>query len=1177
MEKLLLDYRFGPNGVKNPDGSFPAAITAASPAPAPGNTTIGQLADALNFGTAGKGVADISALPINTDRWCVQLVFKATQSVSSRQNLVESDLLPFSIHLTKGSAGDRFALNTSLKPQQHDWAGPDTVFKRELYMNTWYTVSLVYDYDTAGLFINGSLVSVHAFPAGKIAKQRGKHLYFASWVDGKRDHFPGNLAAFQLYDGIPADLEDLLDERRNHPEWHITHKLEETKKQFNPGVRTQGLSERIATNAYTQYYSNCAIMFHHSVGAAFVIKGAIYTKFKSLANTDELGFLVSDEENTTKAGGKKSLFSKGGIYWSSATGAVPVMDRIYLEYENLGESGAFGFPTKMKKTITGGLEQEFQGCRMYYRHGAPQAHEVHGDILARFLALGGVTKWGYPVTNESDIKKGNSLIGKCSEFEGCTIYWSGGTGAFEVHGDIRTKYLEIGGPLSDLGFPTSNEVDIPNYAGAGRANTFQQGSILWYGNYDSIKIARPFRIWVGRIDSKESEGITMGQNDLYINSLKLTVGGSVKYSSRRPSSGDWGGKNIVNVNFTIPVTVVPNKLNLNAKFYVHIKEADPGPDDEMGKYEYVLSAANAWGLRHDEGIFNVSFSKIKSLTWSVKPQVDIASLSETQKWWGVRNTSTSSLSYSQYASAFKGVDSEREWWDITDWLEKAYYEAVVKGIADGGNCFGMSLEGIYARKGTSLFGLPLDRFTTWNTIKNEVNIKHSYQVGANPIWWFLGQFVSGNTHSPVAVFNETLNAFHRGSHPVICIAQNANFSGAPHCILPVRWDKSSKPWKITILDPNFPGQLKTLTVNPDSNTFRYVGSSTYSGGQWSGGRFHYMPFSILDGKQRVPVWDLILLLLAGTIIILADDGETVSITDADGKDLNAHGSRALNVLKSGGEPTEYFVGYNGFQSGLKPGNLLYRREIAKAGSQVNVASAPISAKTLKAAVMAKTTVRATKATKSTKLDAIAEGRYAQYLANRPEVQKSLSKAEHMALLKIANANANRNYIHQIKGKKKGKLSYVVKSGFSEIKLEGDLNANEAHKIEVSDLATNFCRLKMDTSRSKTIDLEIKNKIGVAGDHAIIRVRNLAISAQNHLELNVKQGLGGIELLNRGNKLDLNVEIITRFNNVSAQQVFRVPLDRGVRIKPASVRYERELTVNGIEALFGRPLNAFRVK
>ncbi|WP_262249200.1 LamG-like jellyroll fold domain-containing protein [Parapedobacter soli] len=1176
MEKLLLDYRFGTDTVGNPDGSFPVTLSGTSSAGAPGNTYIGKLPDALSFDAKGKAVCDVSDLAVNAARWCTHVVFRVTKPVTNRQNLAESTRLPFSMFLTKGKTNNSFNIVGTVKPNSHGWAGPDTAYKQELSTNVWYTASLVYDYDTAALFIDGTLVAVHAFPAGKITPPKKGNIYFGTWTDGARDQFLGELAAFQLFDGIPSALEDQLDERRNHPEWHITYKLESVKKQFNPGERTAGLSTRTAIQAYIQHYANCAIMFHHSLGVAFAMKGAIYAKFRTLSNPDELGYLVTDEVNATKSGGKKSLFSKGGIYWSSATGAAPVLDNIYREYENLGESRVLGFPTKSQRSIAGGLEQEFQGCRMYYRHGAPQAHEVHGSILTRLLAMGGVAKWGYPVTNECDIKNGTSVIGKFSEFETCTIYWSGATGAYEVHGDIRRKYHELGGPLSDLGFPTSNEADIPNYAGAGRANTFQKGSILWYGNYDSVKVARPFRVWIGRIDSKESEGFGMGQNDLYINRLKLTVGSTVKHSSRKPSSGAWGGKNIVDVNYTIPVTVVPNQLNLKATLHIHIKESDPiGGDDEMGKYEHQLTAANAWGLRNNDGIYKVSFSQIKSLTWSVKPEVNIASLSETAKWWGVANRSTPTLTYSQYASAFRGVDSETEWWDVSDWLEKAFYEIAVKGIANGGNCYGMSLEGIYARKGNSQFSMPLNRFTNWNTIRNEVNIKHAYQVGANAIWWVLGQFITGNTHSPVSVFNDTLSAFNRGSHPVICIAQNYDFTGGPHCILPVKWDKSTKPWRITILDPNFPGQEKVLTVNPDNNTFRYVGGRTYTGGQWSGGRFHYAPFSILDSKQRVPIWDLILLLLAGTIIILADDGETVSITDTNGKDLDAFGTRARNIIKGGGDPSEFFMGYTGLQSGIKPGSILVRRELPKTAGLKDIVATPLAGKTLKTLLTA--SVSRTAQPKAKAAVQLAEGRYAHYVVNNPEMLKKISKAEKTALLKLVNANANRNFIHKIKGSRQGKLDYIVKSGLSEIRLQSTLNANESHTVEVADLATNFCRVKLDAARAKNVDLEIKNKLGVGGDHATIRIKNIPIGPSNQLEFNIKQGIGGIELLNRGGRKDLNVEVVTRINNVATQQVFSVPVETGVRIKPASVLSDRELTVNGIDKLFGRVLSAFRVK
>src|SRR5690606_5447115 len=103
------------------------------------------------------------------------------------------------------------------------------------------------------------------------------------------------------------------------------------------------------------------------------------------------------------------------------------------------------------------------------------------------------------------------------------------------------------------------------------------------------------------------------------------------------------------------------------------------------------------------------------------------------------------------------------------------------------------------------------------------------------------------------------------------------------------------------------------------------------------------------------------------------------------------------------------------------------------------------------------------------------------------------------LLKLVDANANRNFIHKIKGSRQGKLDYIVKSGLSEIRLQSTLNANESHTVEVADLATNFCRVKLDAARAKNVDLEIKNKLGVGGDHATIRIKNIPIGPSNQLE------------------------------------------------------------------------------
>jgi len=106
------------------------------------------------------------------------------------------------------------------------------------------------------------------------------------------------------------------------------------------------------------------------------------------------------------------------------------------------------------------------------------AHEIHGAIRQRWESLGwenGVC--GYPTTDESVTPDG---VGRYNHFTGkdalgASIYWSGSTGAWEVHGLIRQKYAELGWERSSLGYPTSNEYAVPE----GRRNNFQRGTITY--------------------------------------------------------------------------------------------------------------------------------------------------------------------------------------------------------------------------------------------------------------------------------------------------------------------------------------------------------------------------------------------------------------------------------------------------------------------------------------------------------------------------------------------------------------------------------------------------------------------------------------------------------------------------------------------------------------------------
>lgn len=152
------------------------------------------------------------------------------------------------------------------------------------------------------------------------------------------------------------------------------------------------------------------------------------------------------------------------------------MTAISDKYAQLG--GATGFLgaalTAEVAAANGGLKQEFRNGSIYW-HARTGAFEVHGAIRARWLALGGEgSAFGYPTSDETPTADGT---GRFNDFENASVYWHPSSGAFEVHGAIRARWLALGGTGSVLGYPTTNETTTPD--GIGRYNHFQNGSIYW--------------------------------------------------------------------------------------------------------------------------------------------------------------------------------------------------------------------------------------------------------------------------------------------------------------------------------------------------------------------------------------------------------------------------------------------------------------------------------------------------------------------------------------------------------------------------------------------------------------------------------------------------------------------------------------------------------------------------
>lgn len=82
-------------------------------------------------------------------------------------------------------------------------------------------------------------------------------------------------------------------------------------------------------------------------------------------------------------------------------------------------------------------------------------------------------------------------------YQAADIYYSTATGAHEVHGDIRAKYNAFGAADGVLGLPTTDETGTPD--GIGRFNHFEDGSIYWTLNTGPMMVRGVIRdMWAAQ-------------------------------------------------------------------------------------------------------------------------------------------------------------------------------------------------------------------------------------------------------------------------------------------------------------------------------------------------------------------------------------------------------------------------------------------------------------------------------------------------------------------------------------------------------------------------------------------------------------------------------------------------------------------------------------------------------
>ena len=191
-----------------------------------------------------------------------------------------------------------------------------------------------------------------------------------------------------------------------------------------------------------------------------------------------LGETRTAELGTPDGRGRFTHYDGGSIYWTSQTGAHAVGGEIRRTWERLGwERSPLGYPTTSETGTPDGVGRfnHFQGSggvgSIYWTPGTG-AHGVWGDIRRTWAGLGYETSpLGYPTTSERRTPDGR---GRYNHFRGRggvgSIYWSPATGANALWGEIRRVWERQGFERGTLGYPATSERAAAG--GGGRYNDF---------------------------------------------------------------------------------------------------------------------------------------------------------------------------------------------------------------------------------------------------------------------------------------------------------------------------------------------------------------------------------------------------------------------------------------------------------------------------------------------------------------------------------------------------------------------------------------------------------------------------------------------------------------------------------------------------------------------------------
>ncbi|MGF9648186.1 hypothetical protein AAIH32_09445 [Pseudarthrobacter oxydans] len=243
-----------------------------------------------------------------------------------------------------------------------------------------------------------------------------------------------------------------------------------------------------------QLFENGTIAYLPQYGAYIVIGGNNSVWQSIGAQDSDLGYPIS-AEYAPMTGGVMQIFQFGKISWNPATGSRVTKGGIGGAWDNAGGPlGGLGYPTTDEYApMPGGVMQDFQYGKISW-NAATGSRVTKGGIGATWDSAGGpLSGLGYPTTDEYATVNGGAV----QNFQYGQIAYSPATGSHIVRGAIGAMWILSGGPRGSFGYPTADE--ITGLTGGGAKQYFQDAEIVWSPSVGTKRITGGIRsIWVAQ-------------------------------------------------------------------------------------------------------------------------------------------------------------------------------------------------------------------------------------------------------------------------------------------------------------------------------------------------------------------------------------------------------------------------------------------------------------------------------------------------------------------------------------------------------------------------------------------------------------------------------------------------------------------------------------------------------